>query len=219
MIKILVVEDDFEIQRLLKSFLVASNYSVVQALDGMKALEAFDNTIDLVLLDIMMPKFDGFTVCEMLRKTTSVPIIMITALDSERDQLKGFDLRVDDYITKPFSVPILMRKIEAVLRRVNKVEKKILVYKDLHIDMDGMTVFVRGSEVKLTSKEFEILREIITHPGIVLTREVLVTKIWGDEMYCDDRIINIHIKNIRQKLGVDYIQTVRGAGYKIEELH
>jgi len=129
MIKILAVEDDLEIQRLLKSFLVANNYSVIQALDGMEALELFDHTIDLVLLDIMLPKFDGFTVCEMLRKITTIPIIMLTALDSEHDQLKGFDLRVDDYITKPFSVSILMRKIEAVLRRVNKIESLISTLK------------------------------------------------------------------------------------------
>lgn len=218
MIKILIVEDDLEIQRILKYFLEENDYGVNQAYDGIQAIETIDDTIDLVLLDVMLPKIDGFAVLEIIRNRSNIPVIMITALGSEKDQLRGFDLQVDDYVTKPFSIPILIKKIEAVLRRVNKTEQKILTYKDLQIDFDGMYVTVNNNEVKLTVKEFEIVCEMFMNQGIVLTRELLATKLWGDETFCDDRIINIHIKNIRQKLGVDYIKTVRGAGYKIEKL-
>ncbi len=217
MIKILIAEDDIEIQSLLKSFLEENNYYIMQAFDGISILENYENA-DLILLDIMLPKIDGFSVLELIRKKSDIPIIILTALGGEVEQLRGFDYGADDYITKPFSVPILLRKIESVLRRVNKISKKLIVYKDLEIDLEGMRVAVKNKEIKLTAKEFEILAELFMHQGIVLTRDVLVTKIWGDETFCDDRIVNIHIKNIRQKLGVDYIKTMRGAGYKIEKL-
>lgn len=214
---ILIVEDDIEIQRLLKSFLEEHSYHIEQAYDGVTALSEYHNA-DLVLLDVMLPKIDGFSVLELIRKHSDIPVIMITALDTEQDQLKGFDFGADDYITKPFSIPILIRKIEVVLRRANKITNNLIVYKELKIDLDGMTVFVNDVEIKLTTKEFEILTELFMHQGVVLSRDVLVTKVWGDETFCDDRIVNIHIKNIRQKLGADYIQTIRGAGYKVEKL-
>ena len=216
MINILIVEDDIEIQRLLKSFLEENDYKVNQVYDGAEALASCDN-IDLILLDIMLPKIDGFSVLELIRKKSDVPVIMITALHTERDQLKGFDLGADDYITKPFSVPVLLRKIGIVLRRANKIQKNVITYKEIQIDLEGMSVSVNGTDIKLTTKEFEILSTLFMHQGVVLTRDVLVTKVWGDETFCDDRIVNIHIKNIRQKLGVDYIETVRGAGYKVEK--
>ncbi len=218
MIKILLIEDDIEIQNILKSFLEENDYEIFQAFDGISALENYEN-MDLILLDVMLPKIDGFSVLELIRKKSDIPVIMLTALGSELEQLKGFDLGADDYIVKPFSIPILFRKIELVLRRENKISKKIIEYKDLKIDLEGMKVTVRDIETKLTAKEFEILSELFIHQGIVLTRDVLVTRIWGDETFCDDRIVNIHMKNIRQKLGVDYIKTIRGVGYKVEKLY
>lgn len=215
---ILIIEDDLEIGRILRSFLEDNNYKVSTALDGAEGLLTFGEHIDLVLLDVMLPTIDGFSVLEQLRKKTDTPVIMITALSSEADQLKGFDRGVDDYITKPFSIPILLRKIDLVLRRADKIQKKVITYREMQIDLEGMSVSVNGTDVKLTTKEFEILAELFMHQGRVLTRDVLVTKVWGDETFCDDRIVNIHIKNIRQKLGVDYIETIRGAGYKVEKL-
>ena len=218
LINILIIEDDIEIQHLLSSFLRKHHYNVLQAFDGLEALHLFESSIDLVLLDVMLPKLDGYKVLEHLRKHSDVPVLMLTALHSELDQIKAFDLQADDYVPKPFSLPILIRKIESILRRVNKLDKKIIHYHELLIDLEGMVVKVNEQEIKLTVKEYEILCAIFLNPGIVMTREMLVTKIWGDESFCDDRIINIHIKNIRKKLGVDYIKTIRGAGYKIDRL-
>ena len=220
MIKILVVEDDVEIQRSLCTFLTETGYEVVSAMDGLEAITLFDDSFHLVLLDLMLPKIDGFAVCGRIRSKSVIPIIMLTALSGEQEQMRGFDLKIDDYITKPFTVSILLRKIEAVLRRTMKDEfADYIVYEDLKIDLVGMNVLIQDKPIDLTAKEYQIVLEMFSHQGIVITRDILLTKLWGFEAFYDDRVINTHMRNIRKKLGVDYIGTVRGVGYKVEKLH
>lgn len=219
--KILVVEDDFDIQELLQNFLQETGYEVDIAGDGVEALSIFiDGKYDLILLDIMLPKIDGYGVCELIRKQSDVPIIMLTALNGEDDQIKGLDLQVDDYITKPFSMPILIRKIAAVLRRSSQgtVESyQSITYGNLLLNCDGYTATMNGNTFELTQKEFEILRELLTHQGRILTRQNLLDKLWRYDFYGDERVVDTHIKNLRKKLGIDFIQTIRGVGYKIDK--
>ena len=218
---ILIIEDEESIQNIIKAFLEDAGYTVVLAADGLEGIEQFRaNKPDLVLLDLMLPKIDGFAVCEILRKESHVPIIMLTALDDDDSQMKGFDALADDYITKPFSMPVVMKHIEAVLRRAEQgtgVETNILRYKDLTLDTDSFTVLVKDESVSLTIREFEILKLLVENQGRVFTRESLLDSIWGYDYFGDEKIVNTHIKNIRKKLGVDYIETIRGAGYKIEK--
>lgn len=219
--RILAVEDDLDIQELLQNFLQDAGYEVTAACDGVEALSQFaDGHFDLVLLDIMLPKIDGYGVCELIRKQSDVPIIMVTALSSEADQIKGLDLQVDDYITKPFSMPILLRKIAAVLRRSNRktVEScQIISYRNLLLNCDSYTATVNGTDFELTQKEFEILRELLTHQGRIFTRQNLLAKLWQYDFYGDERVVDTHIKNLRKKLGIDFIQTIRGVGYKVDK--
>lgn len=219
--RILVVEDDFDIQELLQNFLQETGYEVDIAGDGVEALAIFiDGKYDLILLDIMLPKIDGYGVCELIRKQSDVPIIMLTALNGEDDQIKGLDLQVDDYITKPFSMPILIRKIAAVLRRSSQgtVESyQSITYGNLLLNCDGYTATMNGNTFELTQKEFEILRELLTHQGRILTRQNLLDKLWRYDFYGDERVVDTHIKNLRKKLGIGFIQTIRGVGYKIDK--
>ena len=219
--RILVVEDDFDIQELLQNFLQETGYEVDIAGDGVEALSIFiDGKYDLILLDIMLPKIDGYGVCELIRKQSDVPIIMLTALNGEDDQIKGLDLQVDDYITKPFSMPILIRKIAAVLRRSSQgtVESyQSITYGNLLLNCDGYTATMNGNTFELTQKEFEILRELLTHQGRILTRQNLLDKLWRYDFYGDERVVDTHVKNLRKNLGLGFIQTIRGGGYKIEK--
>lgn len=219
---ILIVEDDRSIQALLHDFIEAAGYRVAVASDGLEALAAFAaQPFDLVLLDILLPKLDGYGVCAAIRQTSDVPIIMLTALDSEQQQIKGLDLQVDDYITKPFSMPILIRKIAAVLRRSTgrRGAPRTIAYRDLTLDLDGYKAYVGASRVDLTPREFEILRELLTHRGRILTRQNLLQTLWKYEFFGEERIIDTHIKNLRKKLGdADYIETVRGVGYRIDQV-
>lgn len=214
---ILIVEDDKDIQELLTSFLSNEGYSTRLANDGLEAITAFHEVnYDLILLDIMLPKLGGYGVCEYIRKTSDVPIVMLTALDSELDQIKGFHYKIDDYITKPFSIHILIRKIEAILRRsISIVENKKILYKDLLVDPDTFTVTVRNQNVLLTPREFGILLTLLENKGRVLSRQQLLDSLWKYDFYGDERVIDTHVKNLRRKLGVDYIETIRGFGYKI----
>lgn len=206
--RILVVEDDFDIQELLQNFLQETGYEVDIAGDGVEALSIFiDGKYDLILLDIMLPKIDGYGVCELIRKQSDVPIIMLTALNGEDDQIKGLDLQVDDYITKPFSMPILIRKIAAVLRRSSQgtVESyQSITYGNLLLNCDGYTATMNGNTFELTQKEFEILRELLTHQGRILTRQNLLDKLWRYDFYGDERVVDTHIKNLRKKLNSVY---------------
>ena len=218
---ILIVEDDTDIQELLREFLKEAGYGVTAASDGIEAMELFTkNEYDLILLDIMLPKIDGFGVCELIRKQSQVPIIMLTALGGEEEQIRGLDLQVDDYITKPFSVPILIRKIAAVLRRSGPMQEeghKTIAYQNLFLDLDSYTATVDGTAYELTQREFEVLRELLTHQGRIMTRQNLLDKLWRYDFYGDERVVDTHIKNLRKKLGIEFIQTVRGVGYKIDK--
>ncbi len=220
--RILIVEDDTSIQALLQDFIGEAGYETSVASDGVEALAAFDaGGFDLVLLDLMIPKIDGFGVCEVIRQKSDVPIIMLTALDDEAHQIRGLDLLVDDYITKPFSMPVLLRKLAAVLRRTARCEHpRTLCYKNLTMDLDGYKLQVGAQPVELTSREFEILRELLTHQGRILTRQNLLETLWKYEFLGDERIIDTHIKNLRKKLGgAGYIETIRGVGYRIDRDH
>lgn len=214
--RILIVEDEPEIQELLSAYLRHEGYSVTVAGDGVEALDQFrTGQFDLVLLDIMLPKIDGFGVCELIRRESSVPIVMLTALDGEAEQIKGFDMQIDDYVTKPFSMPVLLRKIAAVLRRSGGCfESEKLFYQNILLDMDARTCQVEGAPVELTQREFDLLSELLKAPGRVFTREVLLNRIWGYDFLGDERIVDSHIKNLRKKLNSDYIETVRGVGYR-----
>lgn len=218
--KILVVEDDIEIQELLHDFLAGDGYQVTAVSDGVQAIAEFSKQpYDLLLLDIMLPKIDGYGVCELVRKQSHIPIMMLTALDGEGDQMKGFDLMIDDYITKPFSVPILLRKIAAVLRRadLDKGPEEFLQYKNLKMDLLAYQAFVDDIDVGLTPREFEIIRELLLHQGRILTRENLISLLWKYEFYGDERIVDTHIKNARKKLGAEWINTIRGVGYRVDK--
>ena len=219
--KILVVEDDLDIQELLKNFLQEAGYSIVLANDGVETLSIFsDVQFDLILLDIMLPKIDGFAVCELIRKQSQVPIIMLTALNGEEEQIRGLDMQVDDYITKPFSMPVLIRKIAAVLRRSTisqNQEHQTVAYKNLILDLDSYSALVNGESYELTQREFEVLRELLLNQGRVLTRQILLERLWKYDFYGDERVVDTHIKNLRKKLGIDFIQTIRGVGYKIDK--
>ncbi|EOO43473.1 hypothetical protein ICM_06336 [Bacillus cereus BAG1X2-3] len=216
---ILVVEDDQEIQELIKQFLMTQQYKVIVASDGLEGMKQFNKqSFDLILLDVMMPNLNGFEVAKMIRSQSNIPIIMLTALEEEQDQMKGFDLGIDDYITKPFSFHVLMRRVEAVLRRSNNQSTdNHFVFRELHVDGDAYKVYVNKIEVPLTTKEFEILQLLLQNEKKVLTRENIVEKIWGYEYAGDTRMIDTHMKNIRKKLDIPYIKTVKGIGYKIDE--
>ena len=220
MAKILIVEDDLSIQALLHDFLAEVGYEITLASDGVEGITLFEtNEFDLVLLDIMLPKIDGYSVCEVIRKKSRVPIVMLTALDSEADQIKGFDLLIDDYITKPFSMPVLLRKISAVLRRtsVSEVDMQIVQYKNLKLDISAYKAYVDEQDRDLTPREFEILRELLSHQGRILTRENIINLLWRYDFYGDERIVDTHIKNLRKKLDIDLIDTIRGVGYRIDK--
>lgn len=216
---LLVVEDDPDILELLQNFLADAGYAVTTACDGVEALSRFrERAYDLVLLDLMLPKIDGYAVCEVIRRESSVPVVMLTALDAEENQLRGFDLRIDDYITKPFSPRVLVRKVGAVLRRTDGAasQSRTLRYRDLTLDPEAYQAARGGRTLDLTQREFELLRAFLEAPGRVLTRQVLLDRVWGFDYFGDERVVDTHIKNLRKKLGADYIETIRGVGYRLD---
>lgn len=219
--RILVVEDEPDIRELLVSYLVDAGYDVVSAGDGVEALGIFDENIDLVVLDILIPKIDGFGVCEVIRKRSDVPIIFLSALDDEANLIKGYDLEADDYVTKPFSMQVFLKKVRAILMRGGAKQAKPDVeeirYKDVLMIPDKMQCKVGERDVELTSREYELLLTLIKHPGRVYTRDVLLDLIWDVNTFVDERIVDSHIKNLRHKLGNDIIDTVRGRGYRVAE--
>lgn len=216
---ILVIEDDSNIQELISEFLSAEGYQVDTANDGLEGIQKFkQGSYDLVILDIMMPNLDGYGVCKMIRKSSSVPIIFLTALNDEGDQLKGFDLECDDYITKPFSFNLLIKRVEAILRRSNKtINDKFIVFEKLKLDLNTYIAEIDGEPIELTLKEFNILKALIEKYPQVITREGLLDSIWGYDYYGDTRIVDAHIKNIRKKISLPYIKTVKGIGYTLEK--
>ena len=218
---ILVVEDDANIQELIVEFLRSENYNVDYASDGLEGIQLFKkNNYDLIILDIMMPNLDGYSVCKMIRQTSKVPVIFLTALNQENDEIKGFDLECDDYITKPFSFNLLIKRVEAVLRRSgNSIAENsdCVIFEKLKLDLNTYTADVDGKHVELTLKEFNILKSLIEKYPQVITRESLLDSIWGYDYYGDTRIVDAHIKNIRKKIELPYIKTVKGIGYTLEK--
>ena len=201
--RILIVEDEPELQELLCAYLQDAGYAAAVAGDGAAALDLFRaQSFDLVLLDIMLPKIDGFGVCAQIRRQSQVPILMLTALDGETQQLRGFGLNIDDYVTKPFSIPVLLEKIRVILRRSGEAAESRLHYRDLVVDLDTREAALDGRPLELTA------------PGRVFTREMLLSRLWGYDFFGDERVVDSHIKNLRHKLGRDYIETVRGVGYR-----
>lgn len=216
---VLIIEDDQDIQEVIREFLLAKDYLVTTASDGLEGLRKFnEQAFDLVILDIMMPILSGYEVAKAIRKNTDVPIIMLTALGDDQDQIKGFDLGIDDYITKPFSFDILIKRVEAVLRRCSdKAVSNIIGFNELRMDCDSYRVYVNDEEIRLTTKEFQILQTLLLNRGKVITRESMLDNIWGYDFYGDTRLIDTHIKNIRKKLNLPYIKTIKGVGYKIDD--
>ena len=221
--KILVLEDEPSIRSFVVINLRRSGYEPIEAATGEQALEKLKQNPDtlVALLDVMLPDIDGFEVCRRIRATGSkMGILMLSAKSQEMDKITGLTIGADDYITKPFSMPVVVKHIEAVLRRAEQgagAETNILRYKDLTLDTDSFTVLVKDESVALTIREFEILKLLVENQGRVFTRESLLDSIWGYDYFGDEKIVNTHIKNIRKKLGVNYIETIRGAGYKIEK--
>lgn len=218
--KLLIIEDEAAIQSLLSELLTDAGYTVEVAGDGLEGITKFrEQSFSLVLLDIMMPKIDGYTVCEMIRRESKTPIIMLTALDEEEAQVKAFELKVDDYITKPFSVRLVRMRVEAVLRRVQERENKeladVLSWGNIRLERSSRTVTVDGKAVSLTNTEYGLLELFLLHPGRVFTRDNLLNQVWGYDFVGEEKTVNIHIMNLRRKLNTDCLQTVRGVGYKL----
>ena len=213
---ILIVEDEPDIQELLRAYLRDAGYRTAVAGDGVEALSLFaQQTFDLILLDLMLPKIDGFGVCELIRQQSPVPILMLTALDGEQEQLRGFGLNIDDYVTKPFSMPVLLEKLRVILRRSGSAAAQSCVrYRDVLLKLDEREALLGGRPLELTAREFDLLHTLLAVPGRVFTREMLLSRLWGYDFYGDERIVDSHIKNLRRKLGRDYIETVRGLGYR-----
>ena len=216
---ILVMEDDVNIQELIVEFLKAEGYDVDYASDGLEGIQLFKKKeYDLVLLDIMMPNLDGYSVCKMIRQTSNVLIIFLTALNEESNQLKGFELECDDYITKPFSFNLLIQRVKAVLRRGRiNISSDLLIFEKLKLDLNTYSVQIDDQNIELTLKEFNILKMLIEKYPQVVTRENLLDSIWGYDYYGDTRIVDAHIKNLRKKIILPYIKTVKGIGYTLEK--
>lgn len=219
--KILVVDDEARMRKLVKDFLTIKGYQVIEAGDGEEAVEIFfqQKDIALILLDVMMPKMDGWEVCREVRKTSKVPIIMLTAKADERDELLGFELGVDEYVTKPFSPKILVARVEAILRRSNvNTDDGIIRIGDITMNKNAHEVFVGDKPIELSFKEFELLAYFIENQGIALSRERILNNVWNYDYFGDARTIDTHVKKLRNKLGDrgEYIKTIWGMGYKFE---
>ena len=218
-INILIVEDEKEIREGVSEYLAEVGYRVISAEDGMQAIELFkNNKIDLVILDIMLPKVNGFVVLNKIRQESNVPVIMLTAMSDDYTQIMSFDEEADDYITKPFSIIVLHKRIEALLRRGVKVsENKKWCYGDIEIDFEGYSARKNGENIDLKPKEIKLIELLLKYEGKVLTRAQILDNLWRIEEAPNDRVIDVYIKNIRKKLLLDCIVTVKGIGYKFEE--
>ncbi len=218
--KILVVDDEARIRKLVNDFLTRKEYEVIEAEDGEQALDAFyeDKDIALIILDVMMPKLNGFQVCKEIRESSKVPIIMLTAKVDESDELMGFDLGVDEYVTKPFSPKTLVARVDAILRRREDDKEEILSEGGIIIDKTAHTVTIDGVEQDFSVKEFELLNYFMENKGIALSREKILNNVWNYDYYGDARTIDTHVKKLRSKMGDkgDYIKTIWGMGYKFE---
>ena len=220
-ITVLIVDDESRMRKLIKDFLMQKNCKILEAGDGEEALRIFqenEEKISIILLDVMMPKLDGWSVLRQIRQTSKVPIIMLTARGEEQDELFGFELGVDEYISKPFSPKILVARVEAILKRVKADDSETKDYGGLVIDSKGRTVTVDGKQIEMSLREYELLKYLVDNKGIALSRDKILNNVWNYDYYGDSRTIDSHIKKIRHKLGKKgkYIQTIRGIGYKFE---
>ncbi len=220
-LKILVVDDESRMRKLVRDFLERQDYEVLEAADGEEALERFyaDKDIALLILDVMMPKMDGWEVCREIRSTSKVPIIMLTAKTAETDELQGFELGVDEYIAKPFSPKILVARVEAILRRSGKVGAETkLTAGGITLNKAAHTVHVDGRNVETSFKEFELLTYFMENAGLALSREMILNQVWNYDYFGDARTVDTHVKKLRSKLGDkgEYIKTIWGVGYKFE---
>ena len=219
-LKVLVVDDESRMRKLVKDFLIKKDFEVIEAEDGEQAVDIFFEHKDIVLiiLDVMMPKMDGWEVCREIRKNSDVPIIMLTAKSDERDELLGFELGVDEYISKPFSPKILVARVEAILRRANTIGNDITELGGIVLDQSAHEVRIDGQLIDLSFKEFELLTYFITNKGVALSREKILNNVWNYDYFGDARTIDTHVKKLRSKMGEkgNYIKTVWGMGYKFE---
>ncbi len=218
---ILIVDDEPRIRKLIKDFLVKENFQTIEAEDGEKALQVFEENskkIKLILLDVMMPKLDGWSTLRQIRQSSNVPVIMLTARGEEQDELFGFELGVDEYITKPFSPKLLVARINAILNRTQTTKVQTKDYGGIVIDPDGRIVQVDGKAIELSLREYELLKYLLDNENVALSREKILNNVWNYDYYGDSRTIDSHIKKIRHKLGKrgKYIKTIRGIGYKFE---
>lgn len=219
-LKILMVDDEARMRKLVRDFLTNKGFKVIEAADGEEAVDIFfaQKDIALILLDVMMPKMDGWEVLKTIRKYSQVPVVMLTARSEERDELQGFSLGVDEYISKPFSPKILVARVEAILRRSNAVSSDVLEVGGIRIDKAAHQVTIDGKEVDLSFKEFELLTYFVENEGIALSREKILNNVWNYDYFGDARTIDTHVKKLRSKMGAkgEYIKTVWGMGYKFE---
>ena len=220
-ITILVVDDEFRMRKLVKDFLIKENCNVLEAEDGETAIKVFDENRDkikLILLDVMMPKLDGWSVLRQIRQESKVPVIMLTARGEEQDELFGFELGVDEYISKPFSPKILVARIKAILNRTSGKQKENKNLGGIEINTEGRTVSVDGKIIELSLREYELLKYLLDNENVALSRDKILNNVWNYDYYGDSRTIDSHIKKIRHKLGKKgkYIKTIRGVGYKFE---
>lgn len=220
-VTILVVDDESRMRKLIKDFLMQKGYQILEAGDGEEALKIFEensNKINLILLDVMMPKLDGWSVLRQIRQLSKIPIIMLTARGEEQDELFGFELGVDEYISKPFSPKILVARVEAILKRSMGEKTQTKDYGGIMIDPEGRTVKVDGKQIEMSLREYELLKYLMDNSGIALSRDKILNNVWNYDYYGDSRTIDSHIKKIRHKLGKKgkYIETMRGVGYKFE---
>ena len=220
-IKILVVDDESRMRKLVKDFLAREGYTVLEAGDGMEAMDVFyeEKDIALVILDVMMPKMDGWQVCREIRESSKVPIIMLTARSEERDELQGFELGVDEYISKPFSPKILVARVNAILRRsLGNAGGEVIEAGGIVVDKAAHIVKIDGAQIELSYKEFELLSYFMENQGIALSREKILNNVWNYDYFGDARTIDTHVKKLRSKLGAkgEYIRTIWGMGYKFE---
>ncbi len=219
-LKILVVDDEARMRKLVRDFLTIKGFRVVEAENGEQAVDIFfaQKDIALIILDVMMPKMDGWEVCKMIRQYSKVPIIMLTARGEERDELQGFELGVDEYISKPFSPKILTARVEAILRRTNAAATEAVSVGGITVDKAARQVWIDGKPIELSYKEFELLNYFIDNQGLALSRENILNHVWNYDYFGDARTIDTHVKKLRSKLGSkgDYIKTVWGMGYKFE---
>ena len=219
MAKILIVDDEDSIREVVREYAEINGYEADEATDGIDALDKIrSTTYDCVILDVMMPRLDGFSACREIKKIQDIPVIILSARQEEYDKLFGFELGVDDYVVKPFSPKELMARVKVVLERHRPHKNRMLVVEGLHVDMDGRTVEVDGEKAQLTPKEIDLLMYLLSHPNVALSRERLLSDVWGFDFYGDDRTVDSHIKMLRSHIGQyrDRIVTVRGMGYKFE---